>query len=188
MDVKRHSRKRTTSVTNVTGEKLWLDRGSNPRSFANRANTLPLSYRATRSYHQQSSTWTLPRLHTSPGSSNSSSNFLWGNPRISYILLRRTYRLNRFSTVFFYVGGEKMWLDRGSNPGSFADRANTLPLSYQATRSYHQQLFTLTLPVTHFPGHFKFVHRFPVLGISNVIFIAKKKIAVTKDVIRMNHR
>mgnify|MGYP000216964783 CR=1 FL=1 len=30
----------------------------------------------------------------------------------------------------------------GSNPGSFADCANTLPLSYRATRSYHQQLIT----------------------------------------------
>ena len=33
-----------------------------------------------------------------------------------------------------------------SNPGYFADRANTLPLSYRDTRSYHRQLFTLTLP------------------------------------------
>ena len=31
-------------------------------------------------------------------------------------------------------------------PRVFADHANTLPLSYRATRSYHQQLFTLTLP------------------------------------------
>ena len=30
----------------------------------------------------------------------------------------------------------------GSNPGSFADCANTLPLSYRVTRSYHQQLIT----------------------------------------------
>ena len=37
----------------VTGEKVWLDRGSNPRPFADRVNTLPLSYRANRSYHQQ---------------------------------------------------------------------------------------------------------------------------------------
>ena len=49
--------------TYVTGEKLWLDRGSNPGPFADRANTLPLSYRATRSYHQQFSIWNLPRLH-----------------------------------------------------------------------------------------------------------------------------
>ena len=33
----------------VTGEKLWLDRGSNPGPFGDRANTLPLSYRATQS-------------------------------------------------------------------------------------------------------------------------------------------
>ena len=46
----------------VTGENLWLDRGSNPGPFPGRANTLPLSYRATRSYHQQFSTWNLPRL------------------------------------------------------------------------------------------------------------------------------
>ena len=45
-----------------------------------------------------------------------------------------------------YVIGEKLCLNRGSNPGSFADRANILPLSYRATRLYHQQLFTLTLP------------------------------------------
>ena len=45
-----------------------------------------------------------------------------------------------------YVTGEKLWLDRGSNAGPFADRANTLPLSYRATRSSHQQLFTWTLP------------------------------------------
>ena len=37
--------------------------GSNPGLFADRANTLPLSYWATRSYHQQFSTWNLPRLH-----------------------------------------------------------------------------------------------------------------------------
>ena len=49
--------------TSVTGEKLWLDRGSNPGPFADPANTLPLSYRVTRSYHQQKSTWKLPRLH-----------------------------------------------------------------------------------------------------------------------------
>ena len=47
----------------VIGEKLWRDRGSNPVPFADRANNLPLSYRATRSYHQQFSTWNLPRLH-----------------------------------------------------------------------------------------------------------------------------
>ena len=26
-----------------------------------------------------------------------------------------------------FVTGEKVWIDRGSNPGSFADRANTEP-------------------------------------------------------------
>ena len=45
-----------------------------------------------------------------------------------------------------FVTGEQLWLDRDSNPGTFADRANTLPLSYRDTRSYHRQLFTLTLP------------------------------------------
>ena len=47
---------------------------------------------------------------------------------------------------FVFVTGEILWLASGSNPRPFADSANTLPLSYQATRSYHQQLFTLTLP------------------------------------------
>ena len=51
------------TYTYVTAEKLWLDRGSNPGPFADRANTLPLSYRTTRSYHQPFSTWNLPRLH-----------------------------------------------------------------------------------------------------------------------------
>ena len=37
--------------------------GSNPGPFADRANILPLSYWATWSYHQQFSTWNLPRLH-----------------------------------------------------------------------------------------------------------------------------
>ena len=37
--------------------------GSNPGPFPDRANTLPLSYRAIRSYHQQFSTWNLPGLH-----------------------------------------------------------------------------------------------------------------------------
>ena len=47
------------------------------------------------------------------------------------------------------VAGEKLWLDRGSNSGSFADHANTLPLSYWATWSSYQQLFTLKpTPVT----------------------------------------
>ena len=32
-----------------------------------------------------------------------------------------------------------VWLNMGSNPEPFADRANTLPLRYRATRSYHQQ-------------------------------------------------
>ena len=41
-----------------------------------------------------------------------------------------------------FVTGENC----GSNPGPFADRANTLPLSYRATRSSHQQLFTWILP------------------------------------------
>ena len=40
------------------------------------------------------------------------------------------------------VTGEKLWLDRGSNPGPFTDHANTLPLSYRATRLSHQQPFT----------------------------------------------
>ena len=48
-----------------------------------------------------------------------------------------------------YVAGEHLWLERVSNPGPFADRANTLPLNYQATRSFHQQLFTLNMPRLH---------------------------------------
>ena len=56
------------------------------------------------------------RLHTSPGTLNSSTNFLWGNPRISYILPRRTYRLNHLATVVFLILGAicnrwKLWLD-----------------------------------------------------------------------------
>ena len=50
----------------------------------------------------------------------------------------------------------------GSNPGPFADRANTLPLSYRATRSYHQQLFTLTLP-----GYIKTLYTYCMYGISH---------------------
>ena len=62
-----------------------------------------------------------------------------------------TQRLSHFSSIIWYTGtvnvtGEKLWLDRGSSPGPFADCANTLPLSYRVTRSSHQQLFTLTLP------------------------------------------
>ena len=41
------------------------------------------------------------RLHTSLGTLNLSTNFLWGNPRISYILPWRTYRLDHLSTVCF---------------------------------------------------------------------------------------
>ena len=40
--------------------------------------------------------------------------------------------------------GEKLWPNRGSNPG-LPLKVRTLPLSYRATRSYHQQLFNLTL-------------------------------------------
>ena len=112
----------------LTGEKLWLDRGSNLGFFADRAKTLPLSYRATRLY-QQLFTLTLTgyTLHRA-------QIFLWGNPRISYILPWRTYRLNHLTTVGYlcwepFVTGEKLWLDRSMNPGSFADRGNTLPLS-----------------------------------------------------------
>ena len=114
----------------VAGGTLWLDRGSNPGSFVDRAT---VSYRATRTSHQQLFTLNIPRLHTSPGTLNSFKNFLWGNPRISYILSRRTYR--HLSTVVFlcwesFVTGEQLWLDRGWNPGHFADRVNTLPLRY----------------------------------------------------------
>ena len=44
------------------------------------------------------------------------------------------------------VAGEKLWLNQVSNPGPFPDRANTLLLSYQSTRSYHQQFSTWNLP------------------------------------------
>ena len=57
-------------------------------------------------------------LHTSPGTLNSSTNFLWGNPLCSYILPIRTYRLNHLSAVGClcwepFVTGEKLWLDPG---------------------------------------------------------------------------
>ena len=57
-----------------------------------------------------------------------------------------TYTYTHAPTHKHIVAGEKMWLDRDSNPGFFADDANTLPLSYRATWSYHQQHFTLNLP------------------------------------------
>ena len=110
----------------VTGEKLWLE----PRVFCS-----PCEHYSELPSHPVISPTTVhlnpARLHTSPGTLNSSTIFLWGNPRNFYILPRRTYRLNQLSTVFFlswepFEKGEKMWLDRDSNPGSFADRANTL--------------------------------------------------------------
>ena len=42
---------------------------------------------------------------------------------------------------FVFVTGEILWFASGSNTRPF-----TLPLSNRATRSYHQQLFTITLP------------------------------------------
>ena len=61
----------------------------------------------------------------------------------SYKLYKNTQINRRFG---LFVTGEKVLLDRGSNPGPFADRANTLPLSYRTTQSYHQPIITLTLP------------------------------------------
>ena len=90
--------------TIVTGEQLGLDRGSNPWPFADRANTtteLPSHPVISPTPFHLNPT----RLHTSPGSSNSSTNFLWGNPRISYILPRRTYRLNHLSIVGLFMVG-----------------------------------------------------------------------------------
>ena len=56
-----------------------------------------------------------------------------------------------------FVTGGQLWLNRSSNPGPFADRANTLPLSYRATRSSHQQLFTWNLPRLHELCHCMFI-------------------------------
>ena len=67
--------------------------------------------------------------------------------RVSYLQVQYRRKLNVYTEYQcyqsgVYITGENVWLDRGSNPGPFADRANTLPLSYRATRSYHQQFFT----------------------------------------------
>ena len=90
-------------------------------------------------------------LHISQGTLNSSTNFLWGNPRISYILPRRTYRLNHISTVGFCMLGAicsrwKVVARPSARTQDLSLTMRTLPLSYRATRSYHQQPFTLTLP------------------------------------------
>ena len=90
------------------------------------------------------------RLHTSPGSSNSCTNFLWGNPQISYILLRRTYRLNYLSAVLFFMLGAicNRWKIVARTQG-LSLTVRTLPLSYWVTRSYHQQFSTWNLPRLH---------------------------------------
>ena len=127
---------------------MWLDRGSNPGSFADRANTLPLSYWATRSYHQQFSTWQLPRLHTSP-------NFVWGNPRISYILLWRTYRLNHLSAVGFYVEAISNRWKIVARPG-LEPRVFHWPCEHSTTELPSQTVISPTIlhltatPVTYF--------------------------------------
>ena len=113
--------------------------GSKPRAFhwpcEHSTTDLPSHPVISPTTFHLNPTW----LHTYPGTLNSSTNFLRENPRISYILPQRTYRLNHLSTVGFlcwepFATGEKLWLDRGSIPGPFADHVNTLPLSYQ---SYH---------------------------------------------------
>ena len=65
----------------------------------------------------------------------------------------KRYHLLLFSTGRYpvlnfrcYVTGEKLWFDRGSNPGPFADRANTTTELPSHPVNYHQQLFSLTLP------------------------------------------
>lgn len=46
----------------------------------------------------------------------------------------------------------KLWLDQDSNsgPSTMSYSADTLPLSYKATWSSHQQLFTFTLTRLHY--------------------------------------
>ena len=80
---------------------------------------------------------------------NSGAELIWFQTRMNDKLSTRLLISGSWVRVPRYepfVTGEKLWLDRGSNPGPFADHANTLPLSYRATRSSHQQLFTWTLP------------------------------------------
>ena len=71
--------------------------GARTHDLSLTVRTLPLSYRATRSYHQHLFTSTLPG-YTLPRA-------LQIHPRISYILPRRTYRLNHLSTVVFFMLG-----------------------------------------------------------------------------------
>ena len=67
-----------------------------------------------------------------PGHFKFVHEFPVGKSTISYILPRRTYRLTTSPQWVFYVGSH---------------------LSYRATRSSHQQLFTWTLPGYIYPYH-----------------------------------
>ena len=113
------------------------------------------------------------RLHTSPGSSNSSTNFLWGNPRISYILPRRTYRLNHLSIVGIFMVGAicNRWTIVARTKG-LSLTVRTLPLSFRATRSSHQQsspepysvtLYILCSPVLWFDVLTRYYHQHHVI-------------------------
>jgi len=45
-------------------------------------------------------------------------------------------------SIYLFVAGEKMQLDRSSNPGPFADCANTVPLSFRAIWSWFTNNFS----------------------------------------------
>ena len=113
---------------------LWLNRGSNSGPLSKRANTLITEL----SRHTVISPTTFHLKPTSvthfPGPFKFVHEFPVGEIHEFPIF----FHLNHLYTVGYLcwepnVIGEKLWLDRGSNPEIFAGPANTLPLSYRGT-------------------------------------------------------
>ena len=109
--------------------------------------TLLLSYRATRSSHQQRFIllypgYTLPRalsceeIHDFPIFFHEEHKYLTNSPK--WVI----YFGSHWSQV-------KKCVSTGTRTQGLSRTVRTLPLSYRATRSSHQQLFTLNLPRLH---------------------------------------
>ena len=139
----------------VTGEKLWLDRGSSLT-----LRTLPLSYRATRSTQQQRFTWTLP-VYTLPRALSSP-------PRMS---------CGEIGCLCWepFVTGEKVWLD---------PRAFRWPCEHSTTELPSHPVISATTfhlnptRLHDYTKHFVFVHEFPVGKSTYFLYPSTKDIQI----------